>query len=46
MDRAAEIEQTVEYHQSQSGVPFLGDETKADDVPVDETVQPNGTDDP
>jgi hypothetical protein len=44
-DRAAEVEQIVERHQSQSGVPVLGDKTKADDVPIDETVQPNGTDD-
>lgn len=44
-DRAAEVEQTVECHQSQSGVSLSEDETKADDVLVDETVQPNVTDD-
>lgn len=44
-DRPAGVEPTVEHRQSQSGVPILGDETKADDDPVDETVQPNGTDD-
>ena len=45
-DRAAELEQTVRRHQSQSGVPVLGDETKMEEIPVDETVQPSGTDDP
>jgi hypothetical protein len=44
-DCAAEVEQTVEQHQSQSGVPDLGDETKADDVSIGETAHSNGTDD-
>lgn len=44
-DRAAEVEQTVECHQSQSGVPVSGDETKADDFSIDETAQPNVTND-
>jgi hypothetical protein len=44
-DRAAEVEHTVRRHQSQSGVLVLGDETKVDEVPVVETVRPNGTDD-
>jgi hypothetical protein len=44
-DRAAEVEQTVECHQSQSGVPVLGDETKVDDFSIDKTAQPNVTDD-
>jgi hypothetical protein len=44
-DCAAEVEQTVERHQSQSGVPDLGDETKADDVSIGETAHSNGTDD-
>lgn len=42
---AAEVEQTVECHQSQSGVPVSGDETKVDDFSIDETAQPNVTDD-
>lgn len=44
-DRAAEVEQTVECHQSQSGAPVSGDETKVDDFSIDETAQPNVTDD-
>jgi hypothetical protein len=44
-DRAAEVEQAVERYQSQSGVPVLGDETRAVGVSIDETVQPNVMDD-
>lgn len=41
-DRVVEVEQTVERHQSQSGVPVLTHETKADGFSVDDTFRSCG----